>query len=73
MCVKDGDKVSVSAAFVSGRTHPEDQSQVNNLNTFSQKIQCFINQKKKEDIEPYTAGMTENHHTSQSFNYFYVI
>ncbi|XP_045908855.1 putative ferric-chelate reductase 1 isoform X2 [Micropterus dolomieu] len=27
MCVKDGDKVSVSAAFVSGRTHPEDQSQ----------------------------------------------
>ncbi|KAM3865653.1 putative ferric-chelate reductase 1 [Diretmus argenteus] len=27
MCVKDGDRVSVSAAFVSGRTHPEDQSQ----------------------------------------------
>ncbi|XP_070775640.1 putative ferric-chelate reductase 1 [Enoplosus armatus] len=27
MCVKDGDVVSVSAAFVSGRTHPEDQSQ----------------------------------------------
>ncbi|XP_071384389.1 putative ferric-chelate reductase 1 [Centroberyx affinis] len=27
MCVKDGDGVSVSAAFVSGRTHPEDQSQ----------------------------------------------
>lgn len=28
MCVKDGDRISVSAAFVSGRTHPEDQSQV---------------------------------------------
>ncbi|XP_070701310.1 putative ferric-chelate reductase 1 isoform X2 [Pempheris klunzingeri] len=27
MCVKDGDRVSVSAAFVSGRTQPEDQSQ----------------------------------------------
>ncbi|XP_062259516.1 putative ferric-chelate reductase 1 isoform X1 [Platichthys flesus] len=27
MCVKDGDRVSVSAAFVSGRTHPEDQTQ----------------------------------------------
>ncbi|KAM4728032.1 putative ferric-chelate reductase 1 [Anableps anableps] len=27
MCVNDGDRVSVSAAFVSGRTHPEDQSQ----------------------------------------------
>ncbi|XP_073346816.1 putative ferric-chelate reductase 1 isoform X3 [Pagrus major] len=27
MCVKDGDRVSVSAAFVSGRTHPEDESQ----------------------------------------------
>ncbi|XP_068456856.1 putative ferric-chelate reductase 1 [Clinocottus analis] len=28
MCIKDGDRVSVSAAFVSGRTHPEDQSQL---------------------------------------------
>uniref|UniRef100_A0A671UBV9 Ferric-chelate reductase 1a n=1 Tax=Sparus aurata TaxID=8175 RepID=A0A671UBV9_SPAAU len=27
MCVKDGARVSVSAAFVSGRTHPEDESQ----------------------------------------------
>uniref|UniRef100_A0A3B4X6P2 Putative ferric-chelate reductase 1 n=1 Tax=Seriola lalandi dorsalis TaxID=1841481 RepID=A0A3B4X6P2_SERLL len=27
MCVKDGDRVSVSAAFVSGRTHPDDQTQ----------------------------------------------
>ncbi|XP_040911598.1 putative ferric-chelate reductase 1 [Toxotes jaculatrix] len=27
MCVKDGDRVSVSTAFISGRTHPEDQSQ----------------------------------------------
>nr|XP_019956771.1 PREDICTED: ferric-chelate reductase 1-like [Paralichthys olivaceus] len=27
MCVKDGDRVSVSAAFFSGRTHPEDQTQ----------------------------------------------
>ncbi|XP_078121138.1 putative ferric-chelate reductase 1 isoform X1 [Sander vitreus] len=27
MCVKDGDRVLVSAAFVSGRTHPEDQSE----------------------------------------------
>lgn len=27
MCVQDGDSVSVSAAFVSGRTHPEDQTQ----------------------------------------------
>ncbi|XP_029309279.1 putative ferric-chelate reductase 1 [Cottoperca gobio] len=27
MCVKDGDRVSVSAAFISGRSHPEDQSQ----------------------------------------------
>ncbi|XP_076601131.1 putative ferric-chelate reductase 1 [Chaetodon auriga] len=27
MCVKDGDRVSVSAAFFSGRTHPEDESQ----------------------------------------------
>lgn len=28
LCIKDGDSVSVSAAFVSGRTYPEDQSQV---------------------------------------------
>uniref|UniRef100_A0A3Q3XRL5 Cytochrome b561 domain-containing protein n=1 Tax=Mola mola TaxID=94237 RepID=A0A3Q3XRL5_MOLML len=28
LCVKDGSKVSVSAAFVNGRTHPKDQSQV---------------------------------------------
>ncbi|XP_028283839.1 putative ferric-chelate reductase 1 [Parambassis ranga] len=27
MCVQDGDRVSVSAAFISGRTQPEDQSQ----------------------------------------------
>ncbi|XP_056912613.1 putative ferric-chelate reductase 1 [Takifugu flavidus] len=27
LCIKDGDSVSVSAAFVSGRTYPEDQSQ----------------------------------------------
>ncbi|XP_051267523.1 putative ferric-chelate reductase 1 isoform X2 [Dicentrarchus labrax] len=27
MCVKEGHRVSVRAAFVSGRTHPEDQSQ----------------------------------------------
>ncbi|XP_008297535.1 putative ferric-chelate reductase 1 [Stegastes partitus] len=27
LCVKDGDRVSVSAGFVSGRTYPEDQSQ----------------------------------------------
>uniref|UniRef100_UPI0037E8D1C0 putative ferric-chelate reductase 1 n=1 Tax=Semicossyphus pulcher TaxID=241346 RepID=UPI0037E8D1C0 len=27
MCVKEGNRVSVSAAFVSGRTHPEDESQ----------------------------------------------
>ncbi|KAM9349345.1 putative ferric-chelate reductase 1 [Symphorus nematophorus] len=27
MCVKDGNRVSVSAAYVSGRTHPEDQTQ----------------------------------------------
>ncbi|XP_036939226.1 putative ferric-chelate reductase 1 isoform X1 [Acanthopagrus latus] len=27
MCVKDGARVSVSAAFVSGQTHPEDESQ----------------------------------------------
>ncbi|XP_060899792.1 putative ferric-chelate reductase 1 [Labrus mixtus] len=27
MCVKEGDRVSVSAAFVLGRTHPEDESQ----------------------------------------------
>ncbi|KAM7401390.1 hypothetical protein PAMA_005536 [Pampus argenteus] len=26
-CVKDGNRVSVNAAFVSGRTHPEDESQ----------------------------------------------
>ena len=31
MCVKDGARVSVSAAFVSGRTHPEDESQVTNF------------------------------------------
>lgn len=28
LCIKDGDSVSVSAAFVSGRTYPEEQSQV---------------------------------------------
>lgn len=28
LCVKDDNSVSVSAASVSGRTHPEDQSQV---------------------------------------------
>ncbi|XP_053186604.1 putative ferric-chelate reductase 1 [Scomber japonicus] len=27
LCVKDGNRVSVTAAFVSGRTHPEDESQ----------------------------------------------
>lgn len=32
LCVKDGSSVSVSAASLSGRTHPEDQSQVT-LNT----------------------------------------
>nr|XP_020444053.1 ferric-chelate reductase 1 [Monopterus albus]XP_020444054.1 ferric-chelate reductase 1 [Monopterus albus]XP_020444055.1 ferric-chelate reductase 1 [Monopterus albus]XP_020444056.1 ferric-chelate reductase 1 [Monopterus albus]XP_020444057.1 ferric-chelate reductase 1 [Monopterus albus] len=51
MCIKSGDKVSVSAAFVSGRTNPEDQSQVKHeqpiQNTykqaFSEKIQCNVN------------------------------
>lgn len=33
MCVKDGDKVSVSAAFVRGRTHPDDPTEVTNENT----------------------------------------
>lgn len=28
LCIKYGDSVSVSAAFVSGQTYPEDQSQV---------------------------------------------
>lgn len=27
MCIKDGDRVSVSAAFFRGRTHPEDETQ----------------------------------------------
>uniref|UniRef100_A0A3Q2CCI9 Reelin domain-containing protein n=1 Tax=Cyprinodon variegatus TaxID=28743 RepID=A0A3Q2CCI9_CYPVA len=42
MCVTDGDSVSVSAAFVSGRTYPEGQTQVRILNTsiFS-NISCY--------------------------------
>lgn len=34
MCVEDGGRVSVSAAFVTGRTNPEDQSQVITEDTF---------------------------------------
>uniref|UniRef100_A0A3Q2CCD8 Reelin domain-containing protein n=1 Tax=Cyprinodon variegatus TaxID=28743 RepID=A0A3Q2CCD8_CYPVA len=40
MCVTDGDSVSVSAAFVSGRTYPEGQTQVRILNT-SIFISCY--------------------------------
>ncbi|KAM6919934.1 putative ferric-chelate reductase 1 [Lycodopsis pacificus] len=57
MCVKDGDRVSVSAAFVSGRTQPEDQSQVG-LSSVSWRladgaIQCKLSRPVKlVDQEP---------------------
>uniref|UniRef100_UPI003AAEC462 putative ferric-chelate reductase 1 n=1 Tax=Centroberyx gerrardi TaxID=166262 RepID=UPI003AAEC462 len=57
MCVKDRDGVSVSAAFVSGRTHPEDQSQ-SSLSLVSWRladggIQCsFSRPVKLTNLEP---------------------
>uniref|UniRef100_A0A3B4TFR5 Putative ferric-chelate reductase 1 n=1 Tax=Seriola dumerili TaxID=41447 RepID=A0A3B4TFR5_SERDU len=48
MCVKDGDRVSVSAAFVSGRTHPDDETQL-----ADGVIQCrFSRPVKMADQEP---------------------
>ncbi|XP_022617451.1 putative ferric-chelate reductase 1 [Seriola dumerili] len=57
MCVKDGDRVSVSAAFVSGRTHPDDETQ-SGISSVSWQladgvIQCrFSRPVKMADQEP---------------------
>ncbi|XP_044224293.1 putative ferric-chelate reductase 1 [Thunnus albacares] len=51
MCVKDGNRVSVTAAFISGRTHPEDESQAG-LSSVSWRLadgslQCRFNRPVK--------------------------
>ncbi|XP_071348486.1 putative ferric-chelate reductase 1 [Trachinotus anak] len=57
MCLEDGDRVSVSAAFVSGRTHPEDQTQ-SGVSSVSWRladgvIQCrFSRPVKLANLEP---------------------
>ncbi|KAM4623659.1 putative ferric-chelate reductase 1 [Polymixia lowei] len=66
MCVKDGDTVSVNAAFVTGRTDPEDQSQ-DSLSSVSWRIaegviQCkFSRLITLSDQEPHRFGLDQEY------------